>query len=92
MVDEGAKDNADDELESFEVETVETDGAGNTVIDDVVVITDHQGHVVVMDEIIAVVDESGDAAIDEVVSMVGDDGELHVVQENVEVIASDEKD
>jgi hypothetical protein len=92
MADESAKDNADGELESFEVETVGTDGDGNTVIDDVVVITDHEGHIVAVDEIIAVVDESGDAAIDEVVSLVGDDGELHVVEENLEVIAGDEKD
>ncbi len=92
MSDGGDVDGSGDEFESVEVESIGTDAEGNLVIGDVVVLTDHDGHVVAMDETIAVVDAHGDAAINEVVSTVGEDGALHVVEEEVVVIDGDEGD
>jgi hypothetical protein len=92
MSDGGDVDGSGDEFESVEVESIGTDAEGNLVIDDVVVLTDRDGHVVAVDETIAVVDAYGDAAIDEVVSAVGEDGELHVVEEDVTVIDGDQGD
>jgi predicted RNA-binding protein len=67
MSEDGDANNADGEVESFEIETVSTDTNGNLVIDDVVSVTDQEGHVVARDEIIVVMDGSGDAVIDQVV-------------------------
>jgi hypothetical protein len=84
--------NEQDDVDVVEVESVGTDDAGNVVMDDVVIVTDHQGHVLATDETVVVLDAQGDAIVDEVVSVIGEDGELHVVEEDVAVLQESVED
>jgi hypothetical protein len=92
MSDADKSKSAQSDFDVVEVESVGTDDDGNIVIDDVVIVTDHEGHVLAMDETVAVLDAHGDAVVDEVVSVVGEDGTLHVVEEDVAVLEEGDED
>lgn len=85
-------DGAEGDFDVVEVESVGTDDEGNIVVDDIVIVTDHEGHVLATDETVAVLDAHGDAVIDEVVAVIGEDGELHVLEEDVAVIEESDQD
>jgi hypothetical protein len=79
----------DEELEIIELETEVADQDGNTAVDDLIIAVDGDGNIIAADETVTVVTAAGDVVIDETISVAGADGELHVIEEDVEVLEAE---